>query len=75
MLAARAEPAASVAWVAASLADVLASLADFFAAAVFCATADALRTTSSTISSKRRNASGRASSSVMAPRKSFSVPG
>ncbi|EGR59792.1 hypothetical protein HUSEC41_28997 [Escherichia coli O104:H4 str. 01-09591] len=49
MLAARAEPAASVAWVAASLADMLASLADFFAAAVFCATADALRDTSSTI--------------------------
>ncbi len=46
----------------------------FFAAAVFCATADALRATSSTISSKRRSASGRASSSVMAPRKSFSVP-
>ncbi|CAK0704642.1 hypothetical protein FGAF138_37220 [Escherichia coli] len=61
--------------VAASLADVLASLADFFAAAVFCATTDALRATSSTISSKRRSASGRASSSVMAPRKSFSVPG
>ncbi|KHH55842.1 hypothetical protein PU57_11905 [Escherichia coli] len=75
MLAARAEPAASVAWVAASRADVPASPADFFAAAVFCATADALRATSSTISSKRRNASGRASSSVMAPRKSFSVPG
>ena len=37
MLAARAEPAASVAWVAASRADVPASLADFFAAAVFCA--------------------------------------
>ncbi|MEC6539800.1 hypothetical protein VXS64_23395, partial [Escherichia coli] len=67
MLAARAESAASVAWVAASRADVPASLADFFAAAVFCATTDALRATSSTISSKRRSASGRASSSVMAP--------
>ncbi|HAW7357395.1 TPA: hypothetical protein JLE04_003691, partial [Escherichia coli] len=53
MLAARAESAASVARVAASRADVLASLADFFAAAVFCATTDALRATSSTISSKR----------------------
>ena len=60
---------------AASRADVPASPADFFAAAVFCATADALRATSSTISSKRRSASGRTSSSVIAPRKSFSVPG
>ena len=37
--------------------------------------ASALRATSSTITSKRRNASGMTSSSVMAPRKSFSVPG
>lgn len=56
-------------------ADVCAYSDAWPAAVAFLNASDAWRATSSTIASKRRSASGRTSSSVMAPRKSFRVPG